>query len=246
MRAPVLIVLRKGLAKVRKDTRNQAQQTLNGQLAAGLRALDAGGLGALLGLAGLSFLYGVLPALGPGHGKAVISANVLADARRLRQGLALAWCNADAKLWPSCQWEYGPCSGAVLVLAFAKAAGAFGAGILPTLAMAVGTAITVSSLALAAFYSRHAALKLAGRGERMAFLAENVLAMAGRNRKILMGALCLRAPSPARFPRFESDQQAGTPSWMRSSRRSLWLTISPWSLCTALLAVRSNRKGSSA
>lgn len=249
----------------------QAQQELNGQLAAGLRAVDAGGLGAFFGLAGLSFFYGVLHALGPGHGKAVISAYVLADAQRLRQGLVLAWCasalqglaavllvglfmlvlGAAAKQtqlatlslermgygliaalglvmvtaavhrsWSnrahehrhhheqSCahssprrgRWRAAlavlsvgirPCSGAVLVLAFAKAAGVFVAGILATFAMAVGTAITVSSLAVAAFYSRRAALKLAGQGERLAFFAENALAALAGIVLILMGALLL-------------------------------------------------------
>lgn len=253
----------------------RAQQDLNRQLAEGLRALDAGGLGALAGLVGLGFLYGILHALGPGHGKAVMSAYVLGDARRLRQGLALAWCASALQAlgaivlvglvmlifgiaakeaqfatlsleragyglvlvlglammaaglhrsWsarahahghghdhrhahpfapaPAARlgWRDGlavlavgirPCSGAVLVLAFAKGVGAFAAGILATLAMAVGTAITVSSLALAAFYSRRVALRLVGRGERWAARAEMALSLLAGGALALLGALLL-------------------------------------------------------
>ncbi len=253
----------------------RAQQDLNRQLAEGLRALDAGGLGALAGLVGLGFLYGILHALGPGHGKAVMSAYVLGDARRLRQGLALAWCASGLQAlgaillvglvmlvfgaaarevqlatlsleragyglvlvlglamvaaglhrsWtgrihahghrhdhrhgpasgsaPAARvgWRDGlavlavgirPCSGAVLVLAFAKGVGAFAAGILATLAMAVGTAITVSSLALAAFYSRRMALRLVGRGERWAARAETALSLLAGGALALLGALLL-------------------------------------------------------
>lgn len=41
-------------------------------------------------LAGLSFAYGVFHAAGPGHGKAVISAWILANEQALRRGLAMA------------------------------------------------------------------------------------------------------------------------------------------------------------
>lgn len=45
-------------------------------------------------LGGLSFLYGVFHAAGPGHGKVVISSYVLASERQLRRGIALSFFSA--------------------------------------------------------------------------------------------------------------------------------------------------------
>ena len=46
---------------------------------------------ALWGLAGLSFLYGVVHAAGPGHGKALIASYMLANEQALRRGIVLAF-----------------------------------------------------------------------------------------------------------------------------------------------------------
>ncbi len=54
-----------------------------------------------------------------------------------------------------------PCSGAILVLAFALSQGIFYAGVLATLAMAVGTAITVAAIAIFAVSARNVAKSLA-------------------------------------------------------------------------------------
>nr|WP_293856563.1 nickel/cobalt transporter [uncultured Alsobacter sp.] len=64
------------------------------RLTAAVRASTEGSGGAAL-LIGLSFLYGVFHAAGPGHGKAVISAWIVANERALGRGILLA-CAAAA------------------------------------------------------------------------------------------------------------------------------------------------------
>jgi nickel/cobalt exporter len=55
---------------------------------------SASPLAAALALMGLSFGYGVFHAAGPGHGKAVISAWLLATENELRRGIAIAFMSA--------------------------------------------------------------------------------------------------------------------------------------------------------
>jgi nickel/cobalt transporter (NicO) family protein len=213
-------------------------------------------------LMAMSFTYGVLHAAGPGHGKAVVSAWVLANERELKRGILIACMSAvfqaltaivlvsvllmtvqaagtaarglagtlesasyaliallglylvlqalrtsptvlatqaagpghhhahshahshDADCghshmpaasavagdWSltkaiSVAFAVGlrPCTGAILVLLLSSAMGLYWAGIASTLAMAVGTALTVSLIAVLAVTSRQLALKLAGR-----------------------------------------------------------------------------------
>jgi ABC-type nickel/cobalt efflux system permease component RcnA len=71
------------------------QSKLNRQLAASVKDLKQGGaLHAALTLVLIAFLYGVLHAAGPGHGKAVISAYVLANEETVRRGIALSFLAA--------------------------------------------------------------------------------------------------------------------------------------------------------
>ncbi|SSW65561.1 hypothetical protein AVE30378_01724 [Achromobacter veterisilvae] len=63
------------------------------QLTGAVRAWQAEG-GAAWALIGLSFAYGVFHALGPGHGKAVISSYVLANRQTARNGALLALLSA--------------------------------------------------------------------------------------------------------------------------------------------------------
>lgn len=57
-----------------------------------------------------------------------------------------------------------PCSGAVILLLFCLAQGIFLAGVAGTIAMSIGTAITVSALAILSVGARGLALRLAGDG----------------------------------------------------------------------------------
>lgn len=63
------------------------------RLTAAVRASTEGTGGAML-LIGLSFLYGLFHAAGPGHGKAVISAWIVANERALGRGILLAFAAA--------------------------------------------------------------------------------------------------------------------------------------------------------
>ncbi|MGE0024658.1 MAG: nickel/cobalt transporter [Hyphomicrobium sp.] len=71
------------------------QQRINRELAGAVRQMKTGSvLDATLLLAFLSFMYGVLHAAGPGHGKAVISSYVLANEKTVRRGIMLSFLAA--------------------------------------------------------------------------------------------------------------------------------------------------------
>jgi ABC-type nickel/cobalt efflux system permease component RcnA len=53
-----------------------------------------------------------------------------------------------------------PCSGAIMVLLFSKVIGVFGWGMAAALAMAAGTSLTISALALLVHSFRQLAVKL--------------------------------------------------------------------------------------
>ncbi len=69
----------------------QTQQQLYRELAGGVRTLkEERAFSAGLALVLISFFYGVVHAIGPGHGKAVISSYALANERTARRGIILA------------------------------------------------------------------------------------------------------------------------------------------------------------
>ncbi|MBV9754519.1 MAG: nickel transporter [Hyphomicrobiales bacterium] len=59
-----------------------------------------------------------------------------------------------------------PCSGAIIILVFALSQGILGAGIAAVIAMAIGVAITVSTLAILSVFAKRAAQFFAGGEER--------------------------------------------------------------------------------
>jgi ABC-type nickel/cobalt efflux system permease component RcnA len=71
----------------------QRQAEFNRALYAALRLIRTDPA-ALWSLAGLGFVYGVLHAAGPGHGKAVVAAYLVATGETLRRGIALAFISA--------------------------------------------------------------------------------------------------------------------------------------------------------
>ncbi len=71
------------------------QSAANRQMAAAVKDMKSGNAAsATLMLVMISFLYGVLHAAGPGHGKAVISSYVLANKETVRRGIALSFLAA--------------------------------------------------------------------------------------------------------------------------------------------------------
>jgi ABC-type nickel/cobalt efflux system permease component RcnA len=72
---------------------NSRQREFYRSMTGALKAMKDDG-SAAWALAGLSFLYGVLHAAGPGHGKAVISSYMLANEVELRRGIALSFVSA--------------------------------------------------------------------------------------------------------------------------------------------------------
>ncbi len=73
---------------------HQTQRDLHRRLAKAVRALKAEGGAAAATLIMISLLYGIFHAVGPGHGKAVISAYLLANETAVRRGVLLAFLSS--------------------------------------------------------------------------------------------------------------------------------------------------------
>ncbi|MEX1060331.1 MAG: hypothetical protein WED13_04860, partial [Methyloceanibacter sp.] len=73
----------------------EQQQGLQRMLAASIKSLKTGNpMAGALTLAGLSFLYGILHAVGPGHGKTIISSYVVANEETVRRGILISFIAA--------------------------------------------------------------------------------------------------------------------------------------------------------
>lgn len=72
-----------------------------------------------------------------------------------------------------------PCTGAILALLFANAIHLYWAGVAATFVMALGTALTVSAIAILAVFSKRTALRLVGRKQAWLDWSAFLLRIAG-------------------------------------------------------------------
>ena len=86
-----------------------------------------------------------------------------------------------------------PCSGAIIVMSFALLNGLYLGGVLSVLAMSLGTAITVSVLAIMAVSAKGLAVRFAGPGSRRAAGISHAIEIAGALFVLLMGLMLLGA-----------------------------------------------------
>ena len=86
-----------------------------------------------------------------------------------------------------------PCSGALLVMTFSMLNGLLFGGVLSVIAMSLGTAITVSLLAIVAVSAKGLAMRFAGRGSSKATWVGNSIEILGAVFVILTGVILLGA-----------------------------------------------------
>lgn len=86
-----------------------------------------------------------------------------------------------------------PCSGAILVMSFSLLNGLYLGGGLSVLAMSIGTAMTVSILAIVAVTAKDLAVRLAGKRSRTANLVTNAIEIFGALFIIVVGLSLLAA-----------------------------------------------------
>lgn len=70
---------------------NGYQKELNHTIASSFRGLDETGLSGSLLIIGIAFLYGVVHAAGPGHGKAVVASYFLSHGKKITQAFKIGY-----------------------------------------------------------------------------------------------------------------------------------------------------------
>jgi ABC-type nickel/cobalt efflux system permease component RcnA len=100
----------------------------------------------------------------------------------------------DLRTAAAAVWAVGmrPCSGALIVLTFALLNGLILGGVLSVLAMAAGTAITVSALATLAVLAKNTAVRVAGGGRAGALIHDGI-EIGGALLVLLLGLLLFAA-----------------------------------------------------
>ena len=79
------------------------QQSMQRQLAAGVKSLKTdNAIAGAMTLAALSFIYGVVHAVGPGHGKTIISSYVVANEETVRRGVIISFIAAGLQATDRC------------------------------------------------------------------------------------------------------------------------------------------------
>lgn len=73
------------------------QRGMHSTLSNSLRAIEADGYGASMTLIGLSFMYGLFHAAGPGHGKIIISTYLFSNESQLKRGILLSFGSSIAQ-----------------------------------------------------------------------------------------------------------------------------------------------------
>jgi ABC-type nickel/cobalt efflux system permease component RcnA len=131
-------------------------------------------------LAGISFAYGVFHAVGPGHGKAVITSYLFASRETVKRGIVISLAAAVVQGLV-----------AIIVLVFALSQHLLLAGVGSALAMSFGTFITVSALAVLAVVAKDVALRFAGLESRSTERVVRVVEIGGALAVLLLGLTLL-------------------------------------------------------
>ncbi|MGZ9722374.1 nickel/cobalt transporter [Rhizobium miluonense] len=86
-----------------------------------------------------------------------------------------------------------PCSGALLVMTFSMLNGLYLGGLLSVLAMSIGTALTVSLLAIIAVFAKGTAMRFTGRGSTLSAWVGNSIEILGALLVVCTGVILLGA-----------------------------------------------------